>query len=932
MQPQEIKRRLGLEKFTEQPDLEELMKSDSPNAYYACNAQKQLIGLNLCGQELTDDKIAFLWETPRLQALNLSENKLTAVAIPARMKDLIYLNLSENKSLQTATFSEGLPALEELDISECSLKELVLPKGFSALKTMDFRKNELAQVDFEGDCPALVSLDLSQNQLDHLDLPDGFGQLAYLYLNDNKLRRLHMASVLPRLETLHLRNNQLEELPANFLGLRSLETLYLYKNPLSSIPPEFISEGERGNSLEKVKNYLLSLAQAEKVVENDEVKLVLLGNSTSGKSSLLRLLKGEEFDEDIESTHGINNEIWEPEGSAFKVNIWDFGGQEFYHATHRLFLSKNALSLVLFEKKTNLQGIKQTLIRLYEDGRPVKKNIPVEHFPYAYWLVNLRYFCGRSETPITYLVQNKMDISEEAPVSDFDRKKYQLRDKQIFRLSVKNAYPKKNDEYSLLQFKLFEKNLIDRLSETKSKYSFDEKWLEIKTQLRALSPNKVIFSRREFTDFCEKISPGISNNRSSNGDSILDTLTDYLHDIGVILHYPGIPELRDTVFVQPTWVTDVIYKVLDYSVMRRDGKFDQAHVGKILGQLKESLGGFDAEQIIALMKQFELIFAVKKPTRTIFVAPQYLSRKRPEKLEYALEYVNLVPAFVLYYPNFLPRSAMLRFIARFGFETYENLVWRDGIAFGKPLALVECNYDKRQIQISVQDSDSEVMRQIFGQFQEINRANSDIQVSVNGRDFVKIGSLLTHPRENKVIVCENGAKFEFRSFAKLLSKDGHSFLEIKPAVTPKRIFFMYSTEDADYRNEFDLHLAQLKRDGYVKTWYDGRIKPGEDWDEKIKEQLAQTEVFLLLISPHFMNSKYIWEVELKAAQEKSDQVSIVPVFLRACDTEGAWFMQKQGAGQPKNWIASIQSSGQRDEKWLEVINQLKRIIKDTKDE
>lgn len=930
MQPHEIKQHLGLETFTEQPDLEELMRSDPPKAYYACDAQKQLIGLNLCGRGLTDDQIAFLWEMPHLQALNLSENRLTTVSVPADMQALKYLNLSENGPLHTVTFSAGIPTLEELNISECSLTELTIPTGFTALKTLELQKNQLTRVTVEGDCPALVALDLSHNQMSQFELPPGFAQLAYLYLNDNQLNRLFLASALPRLETLHLRNNQLEELPANFLELVSLETLYLYKNPLSSVPPEFISDAERGNSLEKVRGYLLTLAEAEKIVENDEVKLVLLGNSTSGKSSLLRLLKGQEFDEHIESTHGINNEIWEP-GSGLKVNVWDFGGQEFYHATHRLFLSKNALSLVLFEQDTNLQGVKNTWIRLYENGQLVKKNIPIEHFPYAYWLENLRYFCGQSETPFTYLVQNKMDISEAVPVPDADKEKYQLRDNQIFRLSVKNAH-REEEEYSQLHFRLFLKKLIDRLTETKSKYSFDEKWLEIKSQLRALPPHKVLFSYREYTDFCERINPGISDIRSDNDNSFLDILTAYLHDIGVILHYPNIPELKDTVFVKPQWVTDIIYQVLDYSVMDNEGKFDLPHVEKILGQLEESTEGLDAEQIIALMKQFELIFAVKKPTGMMYIAPQYLSPKKPEKLEYALAYVNLDTSFILHYPDFLPKSAMLRFITRFGSETYENLVWKNGIAFGKPLALVACDYDRRWIKVSVQDNDPEVMRQIFGQFQQINQDNPNIQVALDAQHFVKIGRLLAHPPENKVIRCENGEKVEFFPFAGLLGKDDRGHHGGRAAVNAKRIFFMYSTEDTAYRKEFEVHLAQLKRDGYVETWYDGRIKPGEDWDEKIKEALGQTDIFLLLISPDFMASDDIWEKELIAAQQRAGQATVVPVFLRACDTEGAWFMKMQGAGRPNNWIASIPAREQRDEKWLEVIHQLKRIIKDTEDE
>jgi GTPase SAR1 family protein len=46
------------------------------------------------------------------------------------------------------------------------------------------------------------------------------------------------------------------------------------------------------------------------------------------------------------------------------VNVWDFGGQEFYHATHRLFLSSNAVTLVLFDKTTNDQELVSTKVQI----------------------------------------------------------------------------------------------------------------------------------------------------------------------------------------------------------------------------------------------------------------------------------------------------------------------------------------------------------------------------------------------------------------------------------------------------------------------------------------------------------------------------------------------------------------------------------------
>jgi internalin A len=41
-----------------------------------------------------------------------------------------------------------------------------------------------------------------------------------------------------------------------------------------------------------------------------------------------------------ESTHGIDVMVWSftlADGNTFRVNIWDFGEQAIYHATHQFF-------------------------------------------------------------------------------------------------------------------------------------------------------------------------------------------------------------------------------------------------------------------------------------------------------------------------------------------------------------------------------------------------------------------------------------------------------------------------------------------------------------------------------------------------------------------------------------------------------------------
>lgn len=76
------------------------MKHRSQNTF-ARDPDGQVIGLNLRSNDLTDGNLAFLSELPHLRALNLSENKITHLSIPAIMKVLRFLDLNENPALRS---------------------------------------------------------------------------------------------------------------------------------------------------------------------------------------------------------------------------------------------------------------------------------------------------------------------------------------------------------------------------------------------------------------------------------------------------------------------------------------------------------------------------------------------------------------------------------------------------------------------------------------------------------------------------------------------------------------------------------------------------------------------------------------------------------------------------------------------------------------
>lgn len=105
------------------------------------------------------------------------------------------------------------------------------------------------------------------------------------------------------------------------------------------------------------------------------------------------------------------------------------------------------------------------------------------------------------------------------------------------------------------------------------------------------------------------------------------------------------------------------------------------------------------------------------------------------------------------------------------------------------------------------------------------------------------------------------------------------------------VFFSYSHKDEDLRNELEIHLSALKRQGVISTWHDRRITAGEEFAGKISENLESADIILLLVSPYFIASDYCYEVEMKRALERhaSGETKVIPVILHPCDWQSTSF-------------------------------------------
>lgn len=148
-------------------------------------------------------------------------------------------------------------------------------------------------------------------------------------------------------------------------------------------------------------------------------------------------------------------------------------------------------------------------------------------------------------------------------------------------------------------------------------------------------------------------------------------------------------------------------------------------------------------------------------------------------------------------------------------------------------------------------------------------------------------------------------------------------------VQPVKIFISYAREDEQLREQLEKHLAVLCNDGWIKTWHDRRIGAGSVWGEQITEELESADVILLLISPDFLASDYIRDVELKRALERHEArtARVVPIILRSSMWQDSAISRLQALPRDGVPVSSAQWNS-RDEAFCHVAEGIKATIRE----
>jgi len=339
-------------------------------------------------------------DCPRLQKLH---------SLPPALDDLYLQNCPELAHMPAFT---PLPLLKNFAIPGCSAvpQEWIghVLNSAKTLRRADFsRCSQLTSIEHWpdslqdirlNDCSQLSSLpDPWPENLTHLELqqvkmlprlPDFFDLIDYL-----DLRRTAGFNTLP------------DSLQQQLTGNDPPRTLFLYGSRLSVPPASEHGQEEQENVARQTTDYFQHVSRLGSGQAN-RAKLLILGNGNAGKTCLAMNLTGkaEEYrlrkkqlaaDGKSISTHGV--QFWNKDsftaqigGLSKKVQlqIWDFGGQEIYHNTHRLFISRGSVFVVVWNPDEQAEGSNAATASTPETAAYLDVKRPL-----SYWLDLIRHAC-----------------------------------------------------------------------------------------------------------------------------------------------------------------------------------------------------------------------------------------------------------------------------------------------------------------------------------------------------------------------------------------------------------------------------------------------------------------------------------------------------------------------------------------------------------
>ncbi|MBO9203012.1 MULTISPECIES: leucine-rich repeat domain-containing protein [Niastella] len=870
-----------------------------------------------------------------LKFLNVSDNRITSLKSLEKLSNLITL-IASRTYIKDLRSLEKLPALEILFVSDTKITSPEGLEKITTLRELRIRGNTIRDFKCLESLHNLINLDVSNTGISSLTSLQKLTWLKQLNLSRNNISDISGLETLTGLMELDISFNKIKDLSpllpfltrpkkpltivVKRVALIGLGRIHVAGNPLENPPLSIVELGNESvlRHFEKIK--------AEGIDYLYEAKLTLVGEGNAGKTSLQKRLMNAKaaLPTDDTRTRGIEVVDWKYKGAKSKshiAHIWDFGGQDVYYPVHRFFLTENSVFVLLASTRQNNH-----------------------HFDY--WIPTIAQFGGKSPIILGQTCHQGNKISWT------DLGHYLINDHFNIIKAGQLSYTELNLQKKNEGLEEIKKIIVDQI-EKLPHYGkgVPKSWIPAREAIAAESTKKACISFEEFMAICRKTDP----DKMSAEIDIMD-FARFLHSQGIILWYSGIEELRNWVILQPEWAMNAVYKIIDdEDIQKRRGHIIASDFERIW---REAHYKQRFEILKKLLQVFKIAFPKKHNNKDFIIPARLLAMPKEARWENDQQCLRLI-----YKYEFMPKGLVNQLSADLSkFIKSDGDVWNDAVNIEHPDTAAQAqvieNFYERTIEIKTTGKDARGLNMM------ITAAMEDVTKSYKGVHY----SLFVPCSCGECINSNKPEKFEYQKLLKWSKDRDHitcnesqtrlsidnllfnvglaSSLRgvyrriIKKEIRQLKTFISYSksegelAKDTNYLQEFKNRLAPLSKfNNTLITWDDTNLIPGEEWDDRIREELNTCDVIFLLISPAFLNTKYIRETELNIAMERQSkgECMVVPVVIRNCAWTDIPLLSKLSGIPRKNipiasWKKNKKEWPSIDDAWQHVYDEIKKLI------
>ena len=897
----------------------------------------KLINLkNLDFSENELQKIENLEKLNSLSSLQLLRNKITKIENFDKLVNLKSLSLFNNK-IKIVENLDKLIMLINLQLNFNDITKIENFNNLQSLRSLSLTNNSIEKIENLDMLLNLSSLSLSDNGIEKIENLDMLLNLTRLFLSNNIISKIENLKLLVKLTKLDLDGNEinvdgvgdLEKMHENLKVLKAVK-LKIHKNEFLHNVNYFnlkdYSDNKRANHVDVLLNDIeLALIQQPKISYKLPSKVILIGNSSAGKSSLVEFLKNGNLQDGSKnnSTEALEISPWKVDSSLNQTEVffYDFGGQDYYHSSYRLFMSDEATYLLVWSQNSNSNNLNFSSV---EDNR----SRSYHNFNVPYWLGNIGYLVDKQisndqKRKINiHLIENKSDLVENGKATSFltDMFTENFRDNigYEFKISLWHQCDSRSDN---LRRELLKESLQESLFVEEKFYKhradafkeYIENWKEICCEGTYWRKTDLVrYLKEEYITWREL------------DDVEVDLILGRFMRSGMLLWYRYDYKLKDKIWIKPGHVQERIRELLNKNfgiegIVDRE-TFEGHKLFSELGDL--------------LLKQ-QVVFKDETKDKTEYIIPQSLPLNPKDDVLYSIAIDGLSLIFSLKFQNFMPIGIMNRLICLFGKNPEKKSYSRYEMIFTykqKHKVRLKCNMVALTLEIYMNEikeklsnaiiadlfqyclvayhglteddlpplsQDNEVafeesIRQegdkerLFEELKNLEKPE-DLMISLDGRYYALFRELQNISQNpNRVTVHCHGNSGNIyneqgNNDAKTIEYPAYRFnpfIEKKKPVAAK-LFISYAHKDFEIKNRLLTHLKVMKRQKLVEIWDDGMIMPGEYWDDRIIGEIERCDIFVMLLSPDFLASEYIWKRELDKFKDTEKKCFII--LLGECD-------------------------------------------------